>query len=151
MPQHHGGSLLRWQQVQRADQRVTQVDGRGQVWFGRRLTAAEHGQLAAPPLLPSPPVGPEVVQGPPEVALGVALDSPALPEQPFQRGLHQVLTVLAAAGQQDGRPHELGTALGQEQLEGVGFRSLGHASTSFSRLPSTKERHGELTYSVSVE
>jgi hypothetical protein len=36
-------------------------------------------------------------------------------------------------------------------LESIGVLGLLHATTSFSRLPSTKERRGEVTYLVNLE
>src|SRR5215831_17549716 len=132
--------------MQRANQRVPQIDSSRQVAHDLSLTCADDGQLATPRLLPSPPVGSQVVQGPPEVPLRVARDPPSLPDQPLKRCLQQVFAVLPTAGQQHCRPHQLGAAFGQQQLEGVSVLSFLHAITSHSHLASTKEEVDELSW-----
>ncbi len=125
--------------MQRANQRVPQIDRGRQVGSRGRLTRLENWQLAAPGFPSPPPVGGQVVQCPPQTSLWVARDPPSLLDQPLKRGLQQVLAVLPATGQQHRCSHQLGAALGQQQLEGIGVLSFLHAITSFFRLPSTKE------------
>src|SRR5262249_53405587 len=78
---------------------------------------AELRKPGPPPFPPAPAVGGQVVQGAPQVSLGIGLDAAPVPQQPLQGGLQQVLAISAAARQCDRNAHQAGAAFTEQPLQ----------------------------------
>ena len=134
--QHQHRPLPRRQLHQQPHQRVAQVDLGGRGIGGRPGFRAEQEQLALQPALPPEPVGGQVVQRAAQVGLGVTVERGPVPQQPFQRGLQQVLAGLAAAGEQHRGAQQLVGPVGEEALQLRDHPVICHRLSPF-RLPST--------------
>src|SRR5262249_40682054 len=97
------------------------------------------GRPGPPPFPPAPAVGGQMVQGAPQVSLGIGLDAAPVPQQPLQGGLQQVLAISAAARQCDRNAHQAGAAFTEQPLQALIVYMPAHAITSARHLARTTE------------
>ncbi len=91
VPQHDHHALRRRQMREEPHEHVPDVDSVRSV--GPPLGCGNHW-LPVPDHASAPPaIGSQVVERAPQVAFGVGIDSPVVPQQSFQRGLQQILAI----------------------------------------------------------
>ncbi len=134
VPEHDDRALPGRKLEQDPHESVPQVDCGRRVVREPAVLGPQQVRLAPPGALAAPAVRREVVQRPAQIALGVALDLPPMLDQPFQRGLQQVLARLLAPGEQHGRAQQGPAALGQKQLQGLGDPVTVHVAASLFPL-----------------